>query len=84
MKIAHQALQPLLDDMGVNLGRGNIGMAEQRLDDPQVRSIVQEMRSECVTQYMWTDQARRNAGRDRQFLEVTGEMLPCQMAAFAG
>src|SRR6266446_8462781 len=31
-------LQPLLDDMGINLRGGNVGMAKHKLHGPQVRA----------------------------------------------
>ena len=83
MQIAHQALQSLLDDMGIDLCRGDVGVAKQRLDDSQIGSIVQKMTCKGVAQHMRTDEARRDAGGRCKLLEVACEVLPRQMAALA-
>ena len=83
MQVAHQALEAFLDHMRINLGRRNIGVTEQRLHDAQIRAVMQQVRRECVTQHMRTDEARRETGCRRKFLEVAREMLPRQMSAFA-
>ncbi len=83
MQVAHQAFQSLFDDVGIDLRGRNIGVAEQRLDDSQIGSVVQEMRREGMTQHMRTDKTRGDAGGLREFLEVARKMLPRQMAALA-
>ena len=35
----HQFLQPVFQDVGVNLGRGDIGVAQKRLDRTQIRAV---------------------------------------------
>jgi hypothetical protein len=52
MQIAHQALQTFLDDVGVDLGRRYVGVAEQRLHDAQIGAVVQKMACEGMTQYV--------------------------------
>jgi hypothetical protein len=37
-------LQSVLVDMGVNLSRGDVGVTEHFLDDPQIGSVSEEMR----------------------------------------
>src|SRR5262249_37302209 len=59
VQVAHEALQPLLDDVGVNLRRGNVRVAEQSLDDAQVGAVVQKVAREGVPQHVWADQPRR-------------------------
>ena len=49
VQVPHQAFQPLLDDMGVDLRGRNIGMAEQGLHHPQIRAVVQEVTCEGMT-----------------------------------
>ena len=83
MQVAHQALQPLLQHMGVDLRRRDVGMAEQRLHDAQVGAVLQQMAGEGVAQHVRADLARREAGGAGQRLQVAGEMLPRQMAALA-
>ena len=41
MQVAHQALEPLLDHMGVDLRGRDVGMAQQRLHDAQIGAVVQ-------------------------------------------
>ena len=84
VQVAHQALQSFLDDMGVNLCRGDVGMAEQSLDDSQVGTVMKKVGRERVTQHMRADEARWDTGRCRKLLEIAREMLPRQMAALAG
>ena len=83
MQIAHQALQALLQHMGVDLRRGNIGMAEQRLHHAQIGAVVQQVAGEGVAQHVRAHLRRRAARRCRERLELAGEMLARQMAALA-
>src|SRR5215831_11176277 len=83
MQVAHQALQPLLDHMGVDLGRGDIGVAEQGLHDAQVRAVVQEVAGEGVAQHVWRNQARLEPRGCGKLLQVAGKMLPRQMSTLA-
>src|SRR6056297_3710294 len=46
----YQRAQPRVEDMGVDLGRGEIGMTQQRLDHPQVGPARQQMRGKGVAQ----------------------------------
>ena len=47
--------EPLGIDVGVNLGGGHVGVAEQLLDDAQVCAVAQQMRGEGVPQEMGVD-----------------------------
>src|ERR1700686_2380314 len=47
-------LQPLVDDVGVNLGSGNVGVAEHELDGPEVRSALEQMSGKAVPQHVWS------------------------------
>ncbi len=40
MKLAMHSLQPLLIDMGVNLCRRYVGVAQHLLDDSQIRAVA--------------------------------------------
>jgi len=53
----NQLLQPFRQDMGVNLGRRDIGMSEQFLQAAQIGAMRQQMRGEGMTEHM-----RREAG----------------------
>ena len=52
MQVAHQALQALLDHMGIDLRGRNIGVAEQRLHDAQIRAVVQQVAGKGVAQHV--------------------------------
>src|SRR5215813_10614093 len=52
VQVAHQALEPLRQHMGIDLRRRDIGMAEQRLHDPQVGAVVKKMAGESVTEHV--------------------------------
>jgi hypothetical protein len=57
VQIAHQALEALLEHMGINLRRGDVGVAEQRLHHPKVGAVVQEMTRESVAEHVRADLA---------------------------
>ena len=48
MKLAMHSLEPLLIDMGINLGRRNVGVPKHFLNDPQIRPIPEKMSRETV------------------------------------
>ena len=48
-------------DMRVDLRGGDVGMAQQRLEDAQVRASSQEVGRKGVAQDMRADPVRRNA-----------------------
>ena len=56
--VQHQILQVLIENMGIDLGRGDIGMTQQRLDHPQVRPARQKVGGKGVAQLVrsrfWT------------------------------
>lgn len=52
MALVDQCHQPRGIHMGVYLGGGDIGMAEQRLKHPQVRPAFEQMRGEGMAQDM--------------------------------
>ena len=59
-------------DMGVNLGRGEALVAEQLLDDPQVRAAVEEVGGKAVAQGVRRD-AERQAGPGPEPVEPEAE-----------
>ena len=52
MSAVDQFFKMLRPDMGVNLRGRDVGMAEQRLQRPQVCAAFKQMRGECVAQHM--------------------------------
>ena len=59
-------------DVGVDLGRGQVLVAEQLLDDAQVRPAVEQVRRERVAQGVRRD-AGRQAGRPDQAVEPVAQ-----------
>ena len=45
MQVADQAFQALLQNVGIDLGRGDVGVAEQRLHHPQIGAVVKQVTS---------------------------------------
>lgn len=52
MMFRMQRFESLTRNMRVNLRGGNIGVAEQQLQHPQIRAMIEQMRRECMSQCM--------------------------------
>ena len=50
MKLAMHSLEPLLIDMGIDLGRRYVRVAQHLLDDSKIRAVAEQMRREAVPQ----------------------------------
>ena len=61
--------QPLPGHVRVNLGGGNVGVAEQFLNHPQVGAVLEQVRGKAVPQHMRRDVANNPRG-DEAFLEA--------------
>src|SRR5437588_11090332 len=83
MQVAYQALQSLLQYVGVNLRGRNIGMPEQGLHRAQVGAVLQQVTRKGVTQHVRADPLRLQAGRRGEHLEVARKMLARQVPACA-
>ncbi len=83
MQIAHEAFEAFFQYMGIDLRGRNVGMTEQRLHDPKIGPVVQEVAGKSVTQNMRADLCRPQSGGRGQRLEFTREMLARQMTAVA-
>jgi hypothetical protein len=57
-----QLLQPFAGDVGVDLRRRNVGVAEQQLHDAQVGAVVEQVRGEGVAQHVRREPRRIDAG----------------------
>ena len=55
VQVAHQAFEPLLQDMRVDLRGRYVGVAEQRLHDAQVGAVLQQVTGEGVAQDVRAD-----------------------------
>src|SRR6185503_14811805 len=83
MQIAHQALQPLLQHMRVDLRGRDVGVAEQRLHRAQVGAVLQQMACEGVAQDVGADLLRLETRLGGERFEVACEMLARQVTALA-
>ncbi len=50
--LQHQGAAALLQNVGVDLGRADVGMAEQGLKGPQIGTVGQQMGGEGVAQHV--------------------------------
>jgi len=63
MQIAHHRLGALIEHVGIDLRRGDVGVAEEVLNDAQVRAVLQQVARESVTQDMRAGAGRRDSRR---------------------
>ena len=75
MQIAHHRLGALIEHVGVDLRRRDVGMAEQILNDAQVRAILQQMTGEGVAKHVRAHARGRNSRCCGDSLEITREGL---------
>ena len=62
MMLLDEPPEPFLDDMGVDLGRGDIGVAEKLLHGAQIRAPLQQMAGEGMAEHMRGDARRLDPG----------------------
>ena len=74
MEAVVEASQPLLVDVGVDLGGRDVGMAEHRLDRAEVGPVLEQVGREAVPQHVGRD--RLDAGRPGVLPEDLPEALP--------
>src|SRR5471030_3318240 len=67
MKLPVDLPQPVAGDVRVNLRRADIRVAEQFLDDTQIRAMLQQMRREAVPQHVRRDIALNSGAPDAIF-----------------
>ena len=58
MMLRVELLQALACDVRVDLRGRNVGMAQEQLNDPKIRTVVEKMRFERVPQRMRRDWLR--------------------------
>ena len=83
VQIADHRAHSLVQHMGVNLGRRNVGVTKKLLHDTQIGAILQEMAGKSVAQDMRTDASPVDSGQRRHELEIPGEGLAGQVPAVA-
>ena len=84
MQIAHQALEPLIEHMRIDLCRRNVRMAEQHLHHAQIGAIVKEVAGKSVAKSVGCDLERVQARAEGQSFQLAGKMLAGDMPTPAG
>ncbi len=79
----HHLGQAVGGDVGVDLGGGDVGVAEQGLDNAQVGAAFQQVGGEGVAQDVRADPSRVDPGRDGGFFQQLAEPARRQMAGCA-
>ena len=72
-------VQPRDLDMGIDLRRRDVGMAEHRLHAAQIGAVIEEMAGEGMPQHMRRQPRRIEPGLQRQRLEELAAAAPRQM-----
>ena len=52
MVVIDKAHEPLCQNMGVNLGGGDVCMAEKLLDSSQIRTVLKQMAGESMAKHV--------------------------------
>ncbi|MCH6587987.1 MAG: cytochrome P450 [Proteobacteria bacterium] len=78
--VPDQGLEALAEDVGIDLGGRDVGVAEHLLDRAQIGAVVEQVAGEGVAQDVGRDLARVDAGLGGQLLEHLGEALTGQVA----
>ena len=52
MVVGDEGGEPVLEDMSIDLGCADVGMAEQLLNDAKIGAILQQVTGESVTQHV--------------------------------
>jgi hypothetical protein len=75
--------QAVRGDVGVDLGGGDVGVAEQGLDDAEVCAALQQVGGEGVAQHVGADLGGVDARIPRRFVQQLGEAGSGQAAGLA-
>src|SRR5260221_2956686 len=75
-----QGAQPVALDVGIDLRRRDIGVAEHLLDAAEIGAVIEQMAGEGMAQDMRRDARRIDARLDRERLEELAAAPPRQMA----
>ena len=83
MILLHSLGQPFGLHMGVDLGGGNIGMAQHLLHRAQIRAMRQQSRSKGMPEHVGRNFLGIKPGGAGQRFQLQRKMLPCQRPAYA-
>ena len=81
--VENEIAQAFVEDMGVDLGGGDIGMAKQCLDCAQIGTVGQKMGGEGVAQGVGRHLGGGDTACDGEFLDQRIEAMAGQVAGFA-
>src|SRR4029078_11530015 len=82
MMLFDEPSQPLLDDMGVDLRRRNVGGAEELLHRAKIGATHEEVAGRSVTCHVRLDARGLDAGSDRKLFELLAEAQARQVLSF--
>ncbi len=74
--VGDQRREPVLQHVGVDLRGRDVGVAEQFLDDAQIRAVGEKVAREGVAEHVGRDLGGGNAEPGRECLEIAPEGLP--------
>tara|TARA_R100000935_G_scaffold54112_1_gene82590 strand:- start:31 stop:282 length:252 start_codon:yes stop_codon:yes gene_type:complete len=77
--LLHKRLKAGFKHMGINLGRGDIGMTKKRLDHAQIGTVGQKMRGKGMAQGMRRDLVGINMSFDRYFFDKVIKSMAREM-----
>src|SRR6516162_2054337 len=83
MQVAHQALEALVEHVGVDLRGRDVGMAEQRLHNAEIGAVLQEMARKGMAQHMRAQALGAQAGGDGEIFQFACRVLSGQVPGFA-
>src|SRR6478735_8033643 len=73
MVVFHKRAQFFGQDVGINLRRGDVSVAQHELHAAQIGAGFQQMTCEGMAQHMWRYPRRIDTGRQRGLLQKLGE-----------
>ncbi len=73
--IAHHRLEPLVEHVGVDLRRCDVGVSEHLLHRAKIGAVREQVARERVAQYVGRRAARLDPGRRREFFQELREAV---------
>src|SRR5262245_50621218 len=83
MMLLHQTSQALLDDVGIDLRRRDVGMAEELLHRAQIGATLQEVAGKGVAKNVRRDARGFDPGGESERLQLLSKALAGKMLASA-
>ena len=80
MPLGDQLAEPILGDMGIDLGGGDVGMAQHLLDAAEIGAVVDQVGGEGVPEHVGGQPLGIQTRLDREILESLGEAMAGQVS----